>query len=400
MLLQVDRSRIQPWLLVALLWVVATLNYLDRQVIFSLFPLLEKDLHATAAQLGLTSTVFLWVYGLLSPFAGYLADRFGRVRIIVASLLVWSAVTWLTGHARNMTELLAARALMGISEACYLPAALALIAEKHSERSRSLATGLHQSGLYTGIVLGGALGGWVGQTYGWRPIFGVLGGVGVAYAVVLALALRGAEAPVVAERQAFTAAFRELMKTRGVPAVVAAFALFSVAGWIVYTWLPAYLYERFGMTLAAAGFSATFYIQAASYIGVVIGGILADRWSQSNPRARLLTQAAGLAVGAPFLFMVGLAASQPLLVFALIAYGLGRGFYDANTMPVLSQLAEPHLRATGYGVMNLAACLMGGIGAAAAGWLKSEVGLSAAFETSAVCLAAGAWLLWRLRLRA
>ena len=398
MLLHPRPFRINSWLLVALLWVVATLNYLDRQVIFSLFPLLEKDLNASAAQLGLTSTMFLWVYGLLSPFAGYLADRFGRVRIIITSLLVWSAVTWLTGQVRNMNELLAARALMGVSEACYLPAALALIAEAHGERSRSLATGLHQSGLYTGVVLGGVVGGWVGQNYGWRPIFTVLGVIGVGYVLVLLATLRGAEsAPGNAAAPKFGSAFGELMSLRGFRTVVAAFALFSFAGWIVYTWLPAYLYERFGMTLAAAGFSATFYIQAASYTGVVAGGILADRWSRTNPRARLLTQAAGLAIGAPFLFVVGATASQAVLVIALITYGMGRGWYDANTMPVLSQLAAPRLRATGYGIMNMAACLVGGVAAAGAGWLKSTIGLSAAFEISAVSLAIGAWLLFRMR---
>src|SRR5262245_38029940 len=107
------KSSHYAWLLVALLWVVALLNYVDRQIIFSVLPLVRSDLKLTDTQLGLLSTVFLWVYGILSPVAGYLGDRFGRVRVILISLAVWSVVTWATGHARTLTELLWARGWMG-----------------------------------------------------------------------------------------------------------------------------------------------------------------------------------------------------------------------------------------------------------------------------------------------
>jgi MFS family permease len=392
--------RLNPWLLVALLWVVALLNYLDRQVIFSLFPLVGKDLNAGSVELGLTSTVFLWVYGLLSPFAGYLADRFGRARVVLISLLVWSAVTWLTGHAQNITQLLTARALMGISEACYLPAALAMIVEAHSERSRSLATGLHQSGLYAGVVLGGVGGGWMGQHYGWRPVFIILGGVGLAYVTILYFFLRraGESRAAAAHAPRFASSMKTLLGLPGFKTVVAAFSLFSFAGWVAYTWLPVFLYEQFRMSLTEAGFFATFFIQAASFAGVVTGGIFADRWSRRSPRARLLTQAVGLAIGAPFLFVIGLTASQVLLILALATYGLGRGFYDANTMPVVSQICAPELRASAYGILNMAACVVGGVAAAMAGWLKTFLGLSVAFELSGLALVAGALLLFRLKL--
>jgi MFS family permease len=387
----------KPWLLVAVLWVVALLNYLDRQVIFSLFPLLQKDLGATDMQLGLTSTVFLWVYGLLSPFAGYLADRFGRARIIIVSLLVWSIVTWLTGIARSMNELLIARAVMGISEACYLPAALALIVESHPEKSRSLAAGVHQSGLYTGMILGGAWGGWMGDHYGWRPVFTILGLMGVGYFVVLWLALRNSSSQVIGVQPPnFLGSLRTLLALPGFLTLTCVFTAFAIQNWLVYTWLPVYLYERFGMSLATAGFSATFYIQVAGFAGILAGGWMADRWSQTTPRGRILTQVLGLAIGAPFLFLIGFTASYPLLVIALIAYGLGRGLYDANTMPVLSQIADPHLRSTGYGIFNMAGCIVGGVAAAAAGSLKSIIGLSAAFQISAGILFVAAAMLWRV----
>lgn len=181
------------WLVVALLWVVALLNYLDRQVIFAVFPLLQAELHVSSFQLGLLGTSFLWVYGLLSPLGGYAADRFSRRGVILTSLIAWSAITWLTGHSRTYGQLLAARGLMGISEACYLPAALAMIADYHDGQTRSRATGLHQSGLYAGIALGGAGGGWMGQYYGWRAAFFVLGIAGLIYAAVIAWGLK--EAP-------------------------------------------------------------------------------------------------------------------------------------------------------------------------------------------------------------
>lgn len=394
------KPRLHPWLLVALLWFVALLNYLDRQVVFSLFPLLRSGLGASDVELGLISAVFLVVYGLLSPFAGYLADRFGRGRVILFSLLVWSSLTLLTGHARNMEEMLLARALMGLSEACYLPAALALIVESHPSRSRSLAAGVHQSGLYTGMIMGGTLGGWMGEHYGWRPVFLVLGGAGISYFPLLWWFLRGTVVKITCQdRPGFRGALWRLAAARGFFILAAVFAFTSIANWLVYTWLPLHLYEKFGLGLTAAGFSATFYVQTASYGGILLGGWAADRWAQRAARGRLLTQVAGLALGAPFLFLMGFTNSYELLVVALITFGLGRGFYDCNTMPVLSQIVVADLRSTGYGIFNLAGCIAGGVTAALAGYLKAAMGLSAAFQASALVMLAAAALLLRVPVR-
>jgi len=388
------------WLLVGLLWVVAFLNYVDRQVIFSLFPLVEKEFRLTGAELGFLSTVFLWVYGLASPFAGYLADRFGRVRVILVSLLIWSLVTWATGHARSYGELVAARALMGLSEAFYLPAALALIADHHAERTRSLATGLHQSGLYTGIVLGGVGGGWLGETYGWRSPFTLLGAAGVAYFALLAWGLRRSARPATAgPALPLAGSLSKLSGLHGFWRVTLVFSAVGLANWLVYTWLPLYLYERFRMTLTSAGFSATFYIQAASFAGIFIGGLAADYWGTRRLKGRIWVQSAGLAAAAPFLFLIGVASSQALLIVALLVFGLGRGIYDSNAMPVLCQIAPAQLRSTGYGVFNLVSCIVGGITAAAAGYLKSAIGLGIAFQFAAAILIAAALILLTVRPR-
>ena len=222
------------WLAVALLWVVACLNYLDRQVIFSLFPLIRSEMHLDDFQLGLLSTVFLWVYGFASPFGGYLADRIGRKQILLLGLAIWTTVTLLTGYAQNFPQLLAARALMGLSEACYLPAALALIADLHGEDTRSLATGIHQSGLYAGMAFGGAIGGWMGQQQGWRAPFVLLGIVGIAYVFVLARGLRGEPCRPLAERPPATplaASLLEVVRLPGYGGMLVAFTGFAIANW-------------------------------------------------------------------------------------------------------------------------------------------------------------------------
>jgi len=375
------------WLLVGLLWVVAFLNYVDRQVIFSLFPLLEKEFHLTGGQLGLLSTVFVWVYGLVGPFTGYLGDRVGRVRMIVASLLIWSLVTWATGHVRSYGELVATRVLMGLSEACYLPAALALIADHHGGKTRSLATGLHQSGLYAGIVVGGVVGGWMGEHYGWRSAFIPLGFLGIVYTAIFVWGLRRASnSGKRAVQPNFAGSLRELSAAPGFWRLTAVFGAVGLANWLAYTWLPLYLYERFRMSLTSAGFSATFYIQPASFAGILIGGVSADYWGTRYPKGRIWVQAAGLAAAAPFLFLIGAASAQMLLIIALVTFGIGRGIYDSNTMPVLCQVAPAEYRATGYGIFNFFSCVVGGVAAGAAGFLKSVIGLGVAFQVAAVIL--------------
>jgi MFS family permease len=383
------------WIVVLLLLVVWMLNYLDRQVIFSIFPLLQAELHVSTLQLGLLGTAFLWVYAFCSPWAGYVADRFGRKRLICGSLFAWSMVTLLSGRAHGFHQLLLLRGLMGVSEACYLPAGLALIAAYHGERTRSRAISLHYSGTYIGTVLGGVLGGWIGAQYGWRSVFAVFGAVGCGYGTVLLLALK--------EKRVATSqlnagqvlklqdAAKVILKTPGFKRVLVVFAIASVCDWAIYTWMPLYLFENFHFSLAKAGFAATFYIKAGGFVGLLLGGVLADAWARRAQQGRVWTQSLGLLCAAPFLIAAGFTHTPLFLYGAMILFGLGKGMYDGNTMPVLCEGIAPDQRATAFGFLNFAGTLSGGTIAAAAGGLKSFVGLGGTFiACGSLLLVAGA----------
>jgi MFS family permease len=366
-------------------------------VIFSVLPLIQSDLKLSDVELGLIGTAFLWVYAAASPIAGYLADRIGRKRMVVASLVVWSAVTWATGQARTLPQLLAARSLMGISEACYLPAGLGLIAAWHTGATRAKATAVHYSGLYLGMVFGGWLGGWMGEHYGWRFAFTLLGGVGLAYAFFAGPLLRDRPAEAPPTRTGFWEAARNVFALRGYPAMFVVFGAISLANWVVYTWLPVYLFERFHLTLAEAGFASTFYLQAGSIAGVALGGWLGDRRASAGAVGRWRLQAAGLAAGAPFLILAGWTASAVVLYCGMIAFGIGRGIFDANAMPALAEIAPDHLRSTGFGLFNLIGPLAGGAIAAAAGALKSTIGIGGSIQIAGAVLMASCVLLARNR---
>lgn len=382
----------QAWLVVGLLWFVACLNYLDRVMITTMRGSLVEAIPMTEAQFGLLTAVFLWVYGLLSPFAGFLADRFSRSRAIIVSLLVWSALTWLTGHARTFEQLLVARALMGISEAIYIPAALALIADYHRGNTRSLATGVHMTGVSVGAGLGG-LGGWLAETRGWSYAFYLFGIIGIAYAVLLLFLLRDATrdsagAPVSAgadQRVNFFRALASLFGHGTFYLMLAYWGLLGMAGWAVVGWLPTYLNEHFHLSQGAAGMSATGYLQVATLVGLLIGGAWADRWNRTNSRARILVPIIGMCLAGPAVFVMANTTLLPIAIAGLMLYGIGRNFTDANMMPVLCLVVDPRYRATGYGVLNLFSCVIGGVSLYAGGALRdAHVNVNNLFAWSAV----------------
>lgn len=360
------------WLIVALLVPVALLNYLDRQMLASMKFSVMRDVPdiGLEANWGAVLALFKWVYALCSPIGGYLADRFPRRYVIAGSLFVWSAITWATGHVTTYDGLLATRALMGVSEAFYIPAALALIADVHNGPTRSRAVGFHQMGIYVGVIIGG-FGGYAADhpTLGWRWAFEAAGLVGILYAVPLFLLLRRV-VPVsirMDQQQAAAVAparaIRALLGNGSFVLLVLYFTLPALAAWIVRDWMPAILKAEFGIGQGLAGVSATLYWQVAAIAGALGGGWLADRWMRRTPKGRIYTSAIGTALIVPAMFGVGYAPETGQLWVAvafLVVFGLGWGFFDANNMPILCQVAPPALRATGYGLMNLVSISCGG----------------------------------------
>ena len=396
------------WVVVALLWLVALLNYLDRLMITTMRDPIKADIAMTDAQFGLLTSVFLWIYGALSPLGGYLADRFSRRWVIVGSLFVWSAVTWATAHVHTFEGLLLARALMGVSEACYIPAALALIADYHRGPTRSLATGLHMSGVYAGAALGG-IGGFIAEHHGWRSGFNWFGLFGVAYACLLAASLRDADDHPATPKEPASNAQEEISFSKALPALfqqpaflvlLAINALVGVANWGINGWLPTYLKEHFQLGLGSAGLSATGYIQVASFFGVLLGGVWADTWSKTQSAARAWVPAIGYCIAAPCLFLTASTDVFVIAIVGMVFFGLGRGFFDANHMPILRSITDERYSATGYGFLNFISCSAGGIMIYVGGLLKdAKVDLSLVFKISAIGLLLVGLMLFAVRSR-
>jgi len=398
-----------PWMVVALLWVVAMLNYFDRLMITSMHDPIVGDISMTETQFGLLTAVFLWVYGILSPFGGYFADKYSRKWVIVSSVLVWSAVTTWTGFANSFNEILVARAFMGISEACYIPAALALITDYHKNESRSLAVGLHSSGLYAGMALGG-LGGFIADAFGWRFGFHLFGVVGIVYAIILIFTLKDhnkKKSDTILETQEIektdekVSVLDSLKKIFGIPSFYLLLIYNSVIGmafWLIYAWLPLFLQKSFNLSLGEAGISATAYVQIASFIGVLLGGFISDRWGSMSKKGRIFTLVLGMSVGCPFLFILGFTQFFWLAVISMIVFGLARGFHDANLMPILCQVIDKRYRGTGYGILNFFSTIIGGIMVYIGGMIMdAHISLSLVFQISAIALLLGGWLLMLIK---
>ncbi len=362
-------SKRYPWVVVALLWVVALLNYLDRQMLATMRPSMQIDIEELqmAVNFGRLMAVFLWIYGFVSPVAGIIADRFNRKWLIVGSLFVWSAVTLLMGYARTFEQLYLLRALMGFSEALYIPTGLALIADYHSSRTRSLAIGLHLTGLYVGQALGG-FGATIASTFSWETAFRGFGIVGVLYALVLVFFLKekrpgvetGSENQVM-ERVPVLKAMTLLFSNISFWIILMYFAVPSLPGWAVKNWLPTLFANNLQLDMSLAGPAATVTIAISSLIGVVSGGILSDRWVQRNIRGRIYVSGIGLGLTIPALVLIGLGDSVTAVIGAAFCFGFGFGMFDANNMPILCQFVPAGYRATAYGIMNMTGVFAGAI---------------------------------------
>lgn len=361
-------SKYYPWIVVGLLWVVALLNYLDRQMLSTLQSAMQLDITelAIAENFGRVLGIFLLIYGLMSPVAGIIADRVNRKWLIVGSLFVWSAVTYGLGYAQTFQQVYWLRALMGVSEALYLPTGLAMIADFHSSKTRSLAIGIHMSGLYTGQALGG-FGATIAANYSWHTVFHSFGIIGIVYALILIFVLHDKEghagtktAKLQPKPQEAGVKKESLISSLGVVLGTLSFWILlfyfmapSFPGWATKNWLPTLFAENLGIEMAKAGPMATISIAIASFIGILIGGPLSDRWVQKHIKGRIYTSVIGLSLTIPSLVLLGFGHTYLGLIGAAILFGVGYGMFDTNNMPILCQIIPQRYRATSYGIMNM-----------------------------------------------
>lgn len=357
-------SKIYPWIVVGLLWGVALLNYMDRQMLSTMKDAMQVDIVElqSATNFGYLMAIFLWIYALMSPVSGVIADRLNRKWLIVGSLFVWSSVTYLMGIAETFNQVVWLRALMGVSEALYIPAGLSLIADYHTGKSRSLAVGIHMTGLYTGQAIGG-FGATVADAFSWHTTFHWFGIIGIAYAVILMLFLHDKKTEILPteklqanpqkEKESVFTSLKSLLTNVAFWVILLYFAAPSLPGWATKNWLPTLFAENLDLHMSQAGPISTITIAVSSFIGVLIGGPLSDKWVQKNLRGRVYTGAIGLGLTIPSLLLLGFGHNLVAVVGAGLLFGIGYGIFDTNNMPILCQFVSHKQRATAYGVMNM-----------------------------------------------
>jgi MFS family permease len=365
-----------------LLSVGLAIDYQARVAINSVFPLLRRDLWMTDLQIGLTATAFLWTYGLLSPMAGYIGDRFPRRTVLIGSITCWNLVTLLSGFVTSPWQLIAIRIGLAFAQVCYMPTALALITDYHGKETQGQAIGIFQAGSYVGIFLAGLPAAYVATHLGWRVMFRLSGGIGLLFAGLM-LALPGEQtgkpsATPGRDDCPSQTSVREAISLLRIPSILAiilAFALSSGALWILFTYLPLFVYEHHHLSLASAAFLATFYMQATAMVADPLLGHVADKWAVRNAKNRFLFCALAGFVGLPALAAVGLGSHVAILIVGLVLFGMVSAGVDVSFMPMLSYVTRKYQRATGFGYLNMAACLAGGLAAMATALTMKRYGL-------------------------
>ena len=401
------RSKSYAWTIVAILWFVSMLNYLDRLLIASMREPIKESIPMSDAEFGLLTSTFLIIYAILSPFGGFLADRFSRKWVVFTSLLVWSVITLLTGFVHTYAELIATRAIMGVSEAFYMPAAVALVMDYHKGSTRSKASGILMTGLYAGMALGG-LGGYIATIWDWRLGYQLFGGIGILYSAVVLFTLKdapksgsSAEAGESDNDFQVLAIVKSLFSYRGYQLILLYGMLVGVSFWLIYAWLPTFFQEGFHLSLGKAGVSGTAFIQVASLAGVLLGGSLADKWARSRDKGRIYVTAIGFIIGGPFLYLMAATDMYWIAILGIVIFGLTKGSHDANFMPVITQVVDKKYQATGYGIMSFFSVMSGAAMIWVGGYLKDMgIELDLVFKIAAVGILISGLLLLVIRPKA
>lgn len=393
---------IQAILLLGFMWFAYFLNYCDRQAVFAMFPSLKSDLGMSDQQLGLTGTAFLWVYALGCPVAGIIGDRFSKRLLVVLSLTVWSLVTVATGLARSGLELLSLRAAMGISESLFMPTAIALTANAFAPSLRSRTIAILTTAQIAGTVVGSWFGGWMADMGAWRIAFFALGGVGLLYAFPYFLFLRSLKTECSADsteqpqlKVGVWTCLMTLVSISTFQVLCVVFPVFVFGLWLLYGWLPTFLHDKFELSQTDAAFNATLYLQGSTAIGLLSGGLLADRLFRVTSASRFYLMVASVVLCAPCLHAIGNCRTLDQLRMAAIAFGLCSGLMMGNIFPSAFEVVPSNLRASAVGVLNFCGGLVSGFATLFGGLWKSTLGIDRLLSlTGAAYFGAGLLLLF------
>lgn len=392
------------WHVVWMLWTISLFNYADRQAIFSVFPLLETELHLNLVQLGLLASAFAWVYGIGAQFAGMIVDRVSRKTAILGGLYAWSTICMATSLVHRFRFFLILRGAEGLGETFYYPASMSMLGDYHGPSTRSKAIGLHQTSVYAGTIVGGFFAGLISEYYGWRWSFVTFGGLGCVLGLVLNSHLkeptRGAAEfahyHTVDQPKNLLSTAQSVKLVWSTPTALLLMGAFVCANFVavvLLSWMPKFVYDEFHMGLAMAGLTATAFVQLASIAGAVFGGWSADRLYAKTPRGRILVQMIGVLGGAPFVLLCGFTRSIAWLICGLTAWGFFKGSYDANIFASVFDVVRPGARGTAAGFMNTVGWLGGGAAPVIVGLLARRYGLGVGISlTSLIYLLAAALL--------
>ena len=393
------------WRALFLLWVAFFLQQGTRQIFGATLTSIQGSLGANAAAIGAVATVFTFAYGLSVPFAGAAADLFNRKWMVVSGVLVFCLGIFASGFVASLGLMVVSYGILnGFGQSFYYPSATSIVGELHKE-TRATALSILQMGLYAGIIGCSAASGWLAESgaEGWRVPFKIFGGIGILWAFVLALGLRGTfvsnkehkERKVAGEsnkptlKEAFTVFF----------ANPSALLLSAGLGMMIYvdvgfkTWMPSHLSESFGIAKGSAALNAVLWHYLGAFVGVTLGGRISDKLAKTRPSVRMETNIAGLALAMPFIVWMAYAPSLATCSIAMALFGVFRGVYDSNLMASLFDIIPQKYHASGAGIMLSCAFVFGSTSPVVLGFVKDSFSSTVALASLGAFYLAGAGII-------
>jgi MFS family permease len=351
-----------PWLLIAMLWLVAFFNSADRSILVAVMPQLRAEFDLTPTEVAFISSIFFWIYAFTAFVAGRLGDSVRRTRVIIYGLVFWSCATGMTSLSTTFAMLLAYRGFVAFGEAFYYPTATALISDWHRPAMRSRALSLHQTAVFAGAGLGSVFAGLLADRIGWQAPFVVFAGCGLVYALFLFRVLR--DAPIrhtAAEQDKPREPFGIVFQIKPALMLCAVFFLANGASSGVTVWAPTYIHDKLGLDLAGSALWGSATINVAGFLSVPLGGLLADTLARRTPIGRVYTLAIGLSAAAVLLLPLISASTAAQVGLVLLATSVGKGLFDGCIYASMHDVVPPAARATAVGMMTLCGFIGAGL---------------------------------------